>query len=241
MSRKEFMEELQVLLGELPAEEREEALRYYESYFEEAGENQEQVVLDELGSAGRIAAQILRDYRMENGSGMYTEQGYQDAEKSKQTPVRYSEERETANDSQKSTSTDGSGITITKKGMSGGTLVVVILLAILTFPIWISIFGAAFGILMGLFGASIGITVGFGVGGIGCLIGGVAAFAVGIVKTLTVPVVGAGLIAIGLLAFGVGCLMIAAVGGIIKLVIWVVKGLINILSRIFHGKKEARA
>ena len=34
MSRKEFMEELQVLLGELPVEEREEALRYYESYFE---------------------------------------------------------------------------------------------------------------------------------------------------------------------------------------------------------------
>jgi len=241
VSRKEFMEELQVLLEELPAEERKEALCYYESYFEEAGADQEQVVLDELGSAGRIAAQILRDYRMENGGGMYTEQGYQEAEIRKQTPVRYSEERGAAEDSQKSANADGSGITITRKGMSGGTLVVVILLAILTFPIWISILGTAFGLLMGLFGASIGITVGFGVGGIGCLIGGVAAFAVGIIKTLTVPVVGAGLIAIGLLVFGVGCLMIAAVAGIIKLVIWIIKGLINVLGRIFHGKKEARA
>jgi len=35
--------------------------------------------------------------------------------------------------------------------------------------------------------------------------------------------------------------MIAAVGGIIKLTIWVMKGLINLLGRIFHGKKEARA
>lgn len=234
MSRKEFMEELQVLLGELPKEEREEAIRYYESYFEEAGADQEQVVLEELGSAGRIAAQILRDYRMENGGGVYTEQGYRDTESEKQTPVRYKEENQ-------ANGATGSGVTITKKGLSGGSLVVAILIAILTFPIWISVLATAFGLLMGLFGASIGITVGFGVGGIGCIIGGVAAFAIGVFKTLTVPVVGAGLIAMGLLTFGAGCLMIAVVGGIIKLAIWVMKGLINLLGRIFHGKKEARA
>lgn len=235
MSRKEFMEELQVLLEELPVEEREEALRYYESYFEEAGVEQEQVVLEELGSAERIAAQILRDYRMENGGGMYTEQGYQENENKKQIPVQYA-----AEEAKKEKESAGSGITITKKGLSGGALVVVILLAILTFPIWISILATAFGLLMGLFGASIGIVVGFGCGGIGCLIGGVAAFAVGILKSFTVPVVGAGLIAIGLLIFGVGCLMIAAVGGIVKLAVWVTTGLVNLLGRIFHGKKEAR-
>lgn len=238
MSRKEFMEELQILLGELPVEEREEAIRYYESYFEEAGADQEQVVLDELGSAGRIAAQILRDYRMENQGGMYTEHGYQEEGIEKQTPVQYTgesrkEENRTADNA------GGSGITITKKGLSGGGLVIAILIAILTFPIWISILATAFGLLMGLFGACVGITVGFGFGGIGCLIGGVAAFAVGIIKTFTVPVVGAGLIALGLLIFGVGCLMIAAVGGIIKLTIWAVKGIINLFSRIFHGKKVA--
>lgn len=227
MSRKEFMEELQVLLGELPAEEKEEAIRYYESYFEEAGADQEQVVLEELGSAGRIAAQILRDYRMENG-------GYQENENSKQTPVKYAGEQ-TTEESQ------GSGITITKKGLSGGTLVVIILIAILTFPIWISVLATAFGLLMGLFGAGIGIVFGFGIGGIGCIVGGVAAFAVGAVKSVAVPVVGAGMIAIGLVVFGVGCLMLAAVGGIIKLEIWVAKGILNFFSRLFHGKKVATA
>ena len=238
MSKKEFMEELQILLGELPVEEREEALQYYESYFEEAGAEQEQTVLDELGSAGRIAAQILRDYRMENQGGIYTEQGYREKESETQTPVRFTGS-EQKTEKQTSGSTDGSGITITKKGMSGGTLVVVILLAILTFPIWISILATAFGLLMGLFGASIGITVGFGVGGIGCIVGGVVAIAIGIMKSFTIPVVGAGLLSIGLVIFGVGCLMIAAVGGIIKLTIWVVKGLTNWLGRIFHGKKGA--
>jgi len=235
VSRKEFMEELQVLLGELPAEEREEALRYYESYFEEAGADQEQVVLEELGSAGRIATQILRDYRMENGGGMYTEQGYRENENGKQSPVKYTGEE------QKTESSQSSGITITKKGLSGGGLVIAILIAILTFPIWISLLATAFGLLMGLFGAGIGIVFGFGFGGIGCLIGGVVAFVLGAVKSVAVPVVGAGMIAIGLVVFGVGCLMIAAVGGIIKLEIWVVKGIINLFSRMFHGKKVAAA
>lgn len=233
MSRKEFMEELQVLLGELPAEEREEALRYYESYFEEAGADQEQVVLEELGSAGRIAAQIVRDYRMENGGGMYTEQGYRENENEKQTPVKYPGEEQKTDNSQ------GSGITITKKGLSGGGLVIAILIAVITFPIWISVLATAFGLLMGLFGAGIGIVFGFGAGGICCLLGGVAAFIIGAVKSVAVPVVGAGLIAMGLVLFGVGCLMIAAVGGMIKLEIWVVTGIINLFSRMFHGKKGA--
>ena len=81
--------------------------------------------------------------------------------------------------------------------------------------------------------------VGFGAGGVGCIIGGVAAFAIGIIKTFTVPVVGAGLIAMGLLAFGVGCLMIAAVGGIIRLAVWMVNGIIKFLGRLFHGRKGA--
>lgn len=199
MSKREFMEELQALLAELPVEEREEAVRYYESYFEEAGADQERVVLEELGSAKRIATQIIRDYQAEKSAGIY----------------------------------------VTNKRLSGGSLVAVIILAVLTFPIWISILATAFGLLMGLFGAMVGIVVGFGVGGVSCLIGGVIAFAIGIVKTFTIPVAGAGLIAIGLLLFGFGCLMIAAVGGVIRLAVWIVNGIINLFSRLFHGRKGA--
>lgn len=234
MSRNEFLEELGRLLYELPIEEREEAIRYYDSYFEEAGADQEQVVLDELGSAERIAKQILRDYRMENGGGIYTEHGYSETESKTQIPKPYVPEENRG----ESTGT-GSGVTITKKGLSGGTLVALILLAVLTFPIWISVFATLFGLLMGLFGACIGITFGFGIGGIACIIGAVVAFAFGIFKTFTIPVVGAGLVAMALILFGVGCLMLAAVGGIIKLTIWAFKGIINLLGRIFHGKKVA--
>ena len=240
MSRKEFMEELQILLGELPVEEREEALSYYESYFDEAGPEQEQAVLQELGSAGRVAVQILRDYRMENSSGFYTEQGYKENENMQETPVKYAGSRQKTEE-QTTGNSKGSGITITKKGMSGGTLVLLILLGILTFPIWFSVLATAFGLLLGVFGAGIGIIVGFGVGGIVCLLGGIAALAVGILKIVTVPVVGAALIAIALLLFGIGCLMLAALNGILKLFLWMTREILNFLSGLFHGKKVAAA
>ena len=240
MSRKEFMEELQILLGELPVEEREEALRYYESYFDEAGAEQEQAVLQELGSAGRVAVQILRDYRMENSGGFYTEQGYKEHESAKEAPMKYVGDGQQAKE-QTTENPQGSGITITKKGMSRGTLVILILLGILTFPIWFSLFATVFGLLLGVFGAGIGIIVGFGVGGIACLLGGIAALAVGIWKAFGSPVVGAGLIAIALLLFGVGCLLIVAFGGILKLLLWMARGILNFLSGLFHGKKVAAA
>lgn len=237
MSKKEFMEELEVLLGELPREEREEAIRYYESYFEEAGAEQEQVVLDELGSAGRIAAQILRDYRLENGSGMYTEKGYQAQEPEKQAPIRYSGEEK--KEGQNTGETKSSGVYVTKKGLSGGALVAVIIIAVLTFPIWISVLGVAFGLLMGFFGASIGIVVGFGLGGIGTLICGVIFFALGLANVFTTPLAGAVVMAISLLLAGIGFLMIAVAGGIIQLAIWIINGMVNLCSRLFHGKKGA--
>ena len=37
MSRKEFMEQLERLLRELPEQERREALEYYDGYFDEVG------------------------------------------------------------------------------------------------------------------------------------------------------------------------------------------------------------
>lgn len=237
MSKKEFMEELELLLGELPKEEKEEAIQYYESYFEEAGEDQEQIVLDELGSAGRIAAQIIRDYRAENGSGMYTEKGYQTQEPEKQSPVRYSSEEK--KEEQSAEETKKSGVYVTKKGLSGGALVAVIIIAVLTFPIWISILGVAFGLLMAFFGASIGIVVGFGLGGIGTLICGVIFFALGLANVFTTPLAGAVVMAISLLLAGVGFLMIAVAGGMIQLAIWIINGIVNLCSRLFHGKKGA--
>ena len=58
MNRAQFMEQLARLLSDISDAEREEALDYYESYFDDAGAEKESEVIRELGSPGKVAAII---------------------------------------------------------------------------------------------------------------------------------------------------------------------------------------
>lgn len=55
MNRSEFMKKLEELLANIPKEEREEAMQYYNDYFEDAGPEHEGDVIRELGSPEKIA------------------------------------------------------------------------------------------------------------------------------------------------------------------------------------------
>ena len=59
MTRFEFMEELRLRLAVLSEEERTDALQFYEEYFEDAGPENEQAVIAELGSPAALAERIL--------------------------------------------------------------------------------------------------------------------------------------------------------------------------------------
>ena len=48
MNRAQFMEQLKKLLADIPVDERDEALDYYESYFDDAGPENEAAVIREL-------------------------------------------------------------------------------------------------------------------------------------------------------------------------------------------------
>ena len=57
------MAALRRALSVLPEEERANALRYYEEYFDDAGPENETKAIEELGEPAKVAAQILADYR----------------------------------------------------------------------------------------------------------------------------------------------------------------------------------
>ena len=61
MNRKEFLAQLERLLWDIPVQEREEALEFYNSYFDDAGAENESSVIQELGSPGKVAAIIKAD------------------------------------------------------------------------------------------------------------------------------------------------------------------------------------
>ena len=49
MNREQFIAQLARLLQDLPPAERQEAIRYYQEYFDDAGEENEDAVIQELG------------------------------------------------------------------------------------------------------------------------------------------------------------------------------------------------
>ena len=61
MNKVEFMRQLEKLLQNISEQERQEALQYYGDYFDDAGPENEQAVLEALGNPARVAENIRRD------------------------------------------------------------------------------------------------------------------------------------------------------------------------------------
>ncbi len=68
MNRSEFMSQLERLLMDIPESDRQDAIAYYNDYFDEAGKENEARVIQELGSPGRVAAMMKADLKG-NGYG----------------------------------------------------------------------------------------------------------------------------------------------------------------------------
>lgn len=212
MNRQEFMRQLESLLSEIPASEREDALAYYNNYFDEAGAENEARVIMELGSPEAVAKNIIADVQQESGD-------YSSPE-----PEEY--ERQIMPKQNRTTE---------KQGMSQSTKILLIILLVFTFPIWIGVvaglFGAVVGIIGALFGVSVGLigtAVGLFAGGIGCIIAGVARFAFSPVEALVSVGIGAILASVGAL-LGLLCIWIVGVWipKLVKVVVNWVKGLLN--------------
>ncbi len=68
MNRVDFMQQLESLLQSIAPMERDEALQYYNDYFDDAGKENEQEVIEALGNPARVAENIKRDL-LNNGYG----------------------------------------------------------------------------------------------------------------------------------------------------------------------------
>jgi uncharacterized membrane protein len=62
MNRVEFMRQLEELLHDIPRYEREEAIQYYNDYFDDAGVESEPVVIEALGNPARVARTIQQEW-----------------------------------------------------------------------------------------------------------------------------------------------------------------------------------
>lgn len=236
MTREEFLRRLNELLSDVTDEERAEAIRFYEEYLDDAGPQQEAQVLAELGSPEKVAA-IIRA----NVPGSRVQQ---------ETAAQEAQAAGPAGSGVPPASSAAAGASIPlppyarpgaaqpappRKGMSDRTILLIIL-AVVLFPLWIGLAGTVFGVLMGIVGAAFG----FFFGGVGTVIGVVT-----VLVANTPAAFGAG-IPVGLFMVGL-CLLALALGvALITAAVWLVAWLLPACWRLIlrawralTGKKEA--
>ncbi len=210
MNRQEFMTQLERLLWDISENDRQDAIAYYNDYFDEAGVENEAKVTAELGSPGKVAAIIKADL---NSSGNewaeYTENGYKDNRMNQgENPIS---KREVGYKE--------------PKGRVKIPLVLVIILLIFALPLLLGVGGGLIGLVFGIFGAMIGVIAAVVGGCVSGFVGGIAGLAYGIAKVLFNPTQ-------GLLYIGIGSLALAMGVFLALLILWSIGKWIPALLRI---------
>lgn len=95
MNRAEFMSRLTALLQDVPPAEREEALTYYNEYFEDAGEENEAGVIAALGSPEELAKSIKAGLSDGGNTGEFTESGFHSYEQRNKNQIMSTDESQT--------------------------------------------------------------------------------------------------------------------------------------------------
>lgn len=222
MNRSEFMEQLAHLLVELPDEERMEAIRYYNDYFDEAGPENEKKVIRELGRPEKVAASIKANVQ-END---YSETSHNRNQNTSETGnTQWHPNRNTR--------------PALRKPQTSGQWAVLLILLVCAAPILLGIGGGILGGILGLLGGAAGVLFACLAGGLGMAFGGLAILAKGIMN-LSTP-------SAGLVGMGGGLVCIAVGLLLLVLFLWVVFQLIprlfrtikNFVSRIMNKRKES--
>ena len=227
MNREQFIAQLARLLQDLPPAERQEAIRY----FDDAGEENEDAVIQELGSPGKVVASIkanlqyggstfgANDTDMENTG---TESQTKDADGWQNADTQGQSGQQQTWQNRSTQSPYAMQARKPKRGVGGWALLIIIL--VFASPVLLGGGGGALGIFIGMIG------------------GGIAGLIKGSLHAISSP-------AAGLVSLGGGLICIAL--GILCAVffLWftfqlcprVLRTTLNFISRIVHKGKEARA
>lgn len=249
MNREQFIAQLARLLHDLPPAERQEAIRYYQEYFDDAGEENEDAVIQELGSPGKVAASIKANLQYggstfgANGTDMEntgTESQTKDADGWQNADTQGQNGQQQTWQNRSTQSPYAMQARKPKRGVGGWALLIIIL--VFASPMLLGVGGGALGIFIGILATVFALWISFFAVAIGMIGGGIAVLIKGILHAISSP-------AAGLVSMGGGLICIAL--GILCAVffLWftfqlcprVLRTTLNFISRIVHKGKEARA
>lgn len=231
MYKYEFMSRLEQLLSDVPNDERQEALRYYDDYISGDGTEAEEKIIAELESPEQIAKSIKAnlcggDTTFE--SAEYTDTGYHNPafDFEKEVPTTETQWNQEEHPSRKS--------------YNSSKIILIVILCIVASPFILSVGGAILGVVLGLGGVIIGLIAAFGGVAIALVAGAIGLFALGCTNLVINP-------GFGILCFG-GSLLLIAIGILFVILVVLICGklipaIARLIGSIYHriGRKEKMA
>lgn len=221
MNAYEYLQALRAALAVLPDDEIDSAMRYYEDYFLDAGDENAAQVIEQLGPPEQVAEAILRDY-----TGV-----------ARRRPERFEEEKAQTVDGVP-LGRDGKPLT-RKKGINPWMLACIVPLALIFGPIAVAVIGA---IIVAIVGLIVGVAACVVAVPAATLIGGGAlvlfSFLLWATPASALATLGAGLVvgAIGLLLVLLViklCILFVPpiIRGLVALIRWPIEKIRNCLKR----------
>ncbi len=271
MNRLEFMARLEALLSDISPSEREEALHYYNEYFNDAGVENEEGVIESLGSPEDVAATICAGLAegAEN-TGEFSEHGYRSygqkhtvknellkagaaADRSEPEGAFAGSQTGTQAGSQTTNAQPAAAARKEKKKWGAGTIILVVLLTICALPILVPLAIAALAVVIGVIVTVVALLFGLlvaagGVCGALVLVGiillviGIILAGVGLIKIFAVPLGGLCIFSGGILMAGIGILMtVGFIWLLCKVVPALIRGIVWVCCLPFNGRRKAAA
>ncbi|WP_167958855.1 DUF1700 domain-containing protein [Anaerosporobacter faecicola] len=268
MSRQEFINELENLLANIPEKDRQEAIQYYQDYFEDAGVENEEQIIHELGTPERVAAIIQEDLRNEGmkDRGEFTEKGYHNPafDQNKQDVVmkvdptmnqqgnqqqyyqqngqQYGQTGQQYN--QQYGQTNGQQNNQNQEPQyvyeySSIPKVLLIIGAVLFIPVGIPLLATGFGLFVAAMAVIFSMVVTFGALAFGLTFGGVAMVVAGISQLFSVPMYALLVCGGGLILVSIGLLSALVSKIFAKMIPMFFKGVINLLRLPFRRRVMA--
>lgn len=221
MNAYEYLQALRAALAVLPDDEIDSAMRYYEDYFLDAGDENAAQVIEQLGPPEQVAEAILRDY-----TGV-----------ARRRPERFDEEKAQTVDGVP-LGRDGKPLT-RKKGINPWMLACIVLLALIFGPIAVAVIGAiivaAVGLIVGIAACVVAVPAATLIGG-GALV--LFSFLLWATPASALATLGAGLVvgAVGLLLVLLViklCILFVPpiIRGLVALIRWPIEKIRNCLKR----------
>ena len=219
MNAYEYLQALRAALAVLPDDEINSAMRYYEDYFLDAGDENAAQVIEQLGPPEQVAEAILRDY-----TGV-----------ARRRPERFEEEKAQTVDGVP-LGRDGKP---RKKGINPWMLACIVLLALIFGPVAVAVIGgiivAAVGLIVGVAACVVAVPAATLIGG-GALV--LFSFLLWATPASALATLGAGLVvgAVGLLLVLLViklCILFVPpiIRGLVALVRWPIEKIRNCLKR----------